>query len=176
MYFLFGYFRYRFFCSYQAQRGGQNEPARCSQTPGRHSPDAADIYQAGAHCGPRRPVQKRRTLLYEEAELHRFRRELEEKKRWRLPKPDNPSTETVSFRLDVHYLKRLSETADRHRMSAGEFARLLVIQALDERTPEAIGELREDLATSVLALLVLAGNQDADEARAWVNKNLRRKE
>ncbi len=95
-----------------------------------------------------------------------------------------PSSEPLSFRLDEHYLKRLGEEGEKRGISAGAYARLLVIDALEEGERERlrgdVAELRrlvvligEDLASATLALLVHGGNVEQEpEARDWVLANL----
>lgn len=56
----------------------------------------------------------------------------------------------VSFRLDESYGQRLREEAERYGMSTGEYARRLVLDALEDterhQLREAIRELREQSA------------------------------
>ncbi len=93
-------------------------------------------------------------------------------------------TRPVSFRLDAHYLERLKKQASKFGMSPGEYTRRLVLDTLEEsdrrRLDEGVnalqkelGQLRSDLANAVLALLVGAGKVGKEEARAWVQANLR---
>lgn len=93
-------------------------------------------------------------------------------------------TRPISFRLDDHYLAVLTKQASRFGMSPGEYARRLVLDALEEtdhrRLEEGMGalerevaQLRAELANSVMALLVGAGKVDKDEARDWVQANLK---
>jgi hypothetical protein len=93
-------------------------------------------------------------------------------------------TTPVSFRLDAHYLDRLKEEAAKYGMSPGEFARRLVLDALErseeQRTADEIvelrrevGHLRVDVALAVTAILVGAGKVSPEDARAWVKENLR---
>lgn len=90
----------------------------------------------------------------------------------------------MSFRLDEQYLERLKREAARYGMSAGDYARRLVLDALEDsarrkveddlrEVKREIAELRTDLATSVLALLVGAGEVEQGEAREWVQANLK---
>jgi uncharacterized protein (DUF4415 family) len=84
----------------------------------------------GAHRDKGKP---RRTLVYEEGELQRLKGELEQSRRWSNPKPANESTEHVGFRLDTYYLRHLTQAAAERGLSPGQYARQLVIQALEER-------------------------------------------
>lgn len=82
-------------------------------------------------------------------------------------------TETVSFRLRPTFFHRLTKSAEERKQSPGEFARELVINALNEgeirvdveSLREEVLLLREDLITTVAYVLQLSGKLDADEAR-----------
>ena len=92
----------------------------------------------------------------------------------------------VNFRLDGYYLVRLETGATARGMGRGEYARFLLLQALEQQaaagesagTEEAgdpagaVRELRADLANAVYVLLVAAGNQEPAKAQEWVRKNL----
>lgn len=91
---------------------------------------------------------------------------------------------TVGFRLDPPYLKSLESEAANYKMSLHEYARRLVIDALDDARREQlekrmvmleteVSELRSDLATAVEALLIVAGNYPKEKAKEWVDRNLR---
>jgi hypothetical protein len=93
-------------------------------------------------------------------------------------------TRPVSFRLDEQYLERLKKEAARYGISAGDYARRIVLDTLEDterhktqdelrELKRQIAELRNDVATAVMALLVGAGKVDMDEARAWVSANLK---
>lgn len=93
-------------------------------------------------------------------------------------------TRPVSFRLDEQYLERLKKEAAKYGMSTGDYARRIVIDTLEDtdkrRMEDAmrevkreIGDLRTDLATSVVALLIGAGHVENNEAREWVQTNLK---
>jgi hypothetical protein len=91
----------------------------------------------------------------------------------------------VQFRItDAKTYKKLSELAKAYGLSPGQFARQVVMEYLEdaerlrirERLTEVESEqkkLRRDLANSVLALLIFAGNRPQEEATEWVEKNLR---
>lgn len=96
------------------------------------------------------------------------------------------ATRPVSFRLDEQYLERLKKEAAKYGMSAGDFARRLVIDTLEDTerrkvhdelrdVKRQIAELRDDVATAALALLVGAGKTEKEEAREWVQAHLRAK-
>ncbi len=92
-------------------------------------------------------------------------------------------SQPVSFRLSTTFAKQLADRAAAQHESLGAHARRLVVEALNdtdrERLHEEVAELRrvlvalrEDIATSVAALLVRAGKTDAREAQEWVRKML----
>ena len=90
-----------------------------------------------------------------------------------------PASESVSFRVSPELSKRLEAEATKHGMSRGEYARRLMIDALEDTEREhlrhelaelrgEVGKLREDVATAVMALLTRAGPVSVEEAKAWV--------
>jgi len=91
---------------------------------------------------------------------------------------------TVGFQLEDGYHRRLEREGKDFKMSAGQYARQLVIDALDDANRERlekrmvmleteVSELRSDLATAVEALLIVAGNYPKEKAKEWVDRNLR---
>lgn len=93
-------------------------------------------------------------------------------------------TKPVSFRLDEHYLERLKSVAAKYGMSPGDYARRIVLDSLENTEnrkvldelrsmKHGISELRGDVVTATLALLVGAGKVNMEEAREWVSKNLK---
>jgi hypothetical protein len=122
--------------------------------------------------------------IYEEGDLEALKADLGPT----LAPPSGKATatsETVSFRLDKHYRARLIDEGEKRGISAGAYARLLVIDTLEdgehERLRTDLGELRrlvallsEDLATAAMALLLHGGRVEQEaEAREWVIANLR---
>jgi hypothetical protein len=94
---------------------------------------------------------------------------------------------TISFKLEEAVAQELDRRAASHNGSSRHtMARQLVIDALADANhervllefadlKEEIEQLRGDLATAVVALLVKAGKvQDPKEAQAWVSKALLR--
>lgn len=93
--------------------------------------------------------------------------------------------QSIAFRLDEEYREKLEKMAKESAMSPGQFARFLVIAALDNTERIAIrrdlqnlksdmSSLRRDLSNVALALLVGAGRMDKREANQWVKEHLRR--
>ena len=94
--------------------------------------------------------------------------------------------QTVCFRLPDVYMAELVTRAQKQRVSPGEFARQVLIEYLDDEKREQleaglgalkaeIGFFRGDFATTVEALLVLAGAGSVKplEAQNWVEERLR---
>jgi len=90
---------------------------------------------------------------------------------------------TVGFQLEDGYHRRLESKGKEFKMSAGQYARELVVEALDDTHRERlekrmvmleteVSELRSDLAVAVEALLIVAGNYPKEKAREWVIGNL----
>ena len=78
-------------------------------------------------------------------------------------------TFTVSYRLNASYLAKLEALAERHNISVHEQARILLLDALDnrseeeiktdiKRTREEVKDLKLSVAVAFEALLVKAGN------------------
>lgn len=95
------------------------------------------------------------------------------------------SSQPIGFRLPGPYAQRLRQEAARHGLSAGAYARLLVVEALadadrlrllDEvaELRRAVGRLHENLGIAVVALLSDAGKAEAEEARAFVRDHFTR--
>lgn len=94
-----------------------------------------------------------------------------------------PTSNLVNFRLAPTLIKQLDALALRNDESRGGYAAYLVTKALteswkddlDQRLKETDGrvdELRHDLATMVLAMLVTFAKEDPDKAKRWVDANL----
>lgn len=93
---------------------------------------------------------------------------------------------TVSFRLPDVYMAELVARADKLHVSPGEFARQNLIDYLEDKKRERLEAdltalkseitfFRADFATSIEALLVLAGAGSVMplEASSWVQERLR---
>lgn len=94
-------------------------------------------------------------------------------------------SETVSFRLGGAQLARLSGNAESLRVSRGEYARQLVVAALqDEARLQQLEELRAlrgelsllrtDVATTLESVLANLTDVDESDVKAYVSKHLRR--
>ena len=95
-----------------------------------------------------------------------------------------PKPKTVGFQLDEEYLERLEKEAAKFQMSAGQYARRLVMDALDDterkvvkeeisELSENVDDLRLSLAASVEAILAATKNVTKERAREWVDQNIR---
>lgn len=92
-------------------------------------------------------------------------------------------SQQLSFRLAAEYSDVLDERAEEQGVSRGEYARQLVIAALTTDTAQdtrnrvaevqdELQKLREELWTSVTAILVHAGKCDHETAKNWVTTAL----
>lgn len=91
--------------------------------------------------------------------------------------------ETIGFRLDPSASKTLADRARRLGVSSHQLARDYVMQALQAGDQEArlkdatdsvhahLHELREDLSLALEALIIVAGDLEQKEARAWMKQN-----
>lgn len=96
-------------------------------------------------------------VVYEKTELERVQKELERSRpvevfgRPNTPKP----ADAVGFRLDPFYVKKLEEAGAAHGMSAGEYARRLVIRGIEGQSAEAdVKALRRSLSDMFYVILV----------------------
>lgn len=121
----------------------------------------------------------RPVVLFDRAELESLKAELggdrAERKVFRRLNMD--VKDSVGFRLDPHYIRRLSERAAALGLSPGEMARKLVIESLEdtrvEQFKEEVSMLREGLAHAFYALLVMKLGVAEGEAEEFVNANIR---
>jgi hypothetical protein len=95
------------------------------------------------------------------------------------------NSETVSFRFGGHALGCLRERAQLHDLSVHQYARNLVLEALQRNETETrmaerlevmtaeITGLRSDSAFGVKAILMAAAKMPEDVAETWVRKNFK---
>lgn len=92
-------------------------------------------------------------------------------------------SQQISFRLAAEYSEELEERAKIAGVSRGDYARQILISVLTENheketrnhlaeMQDELEQLRQDLWSSVTALLAYAGTVSAEEASAWVDENL----
>ena len=116
-----------------------------------------------------RALRKTRPVVtYEQTDLERLRDELERGRPAEVFRRLNTSkpTSAIGFRLDPFYVKQLEQEGAKHGMSAGEYARRLVIRGMEGQTAEGdIRELRETLADMFYVILVTRlGSSEAEAA------------
>ena len=98
-----------------------------------------------------------------------------------MARPTKPKI--VSFQLEESYLKRLEKEAAYFKVSGGQYARRLVIDALDDTATERLEkrmamletemvQLQQSLALAVQAILVTAGNMPLEDAKDWTERNI----
>jgi hypothetical protein len=99
-----------------------------------------------------------------------------------------PPMETIGFRLGASHIALLARGAAAYGISVHEYARGLLIEALEDAERDRLGNVvaelqsdlarhRDEFAAAVLALLLAVGDPGGfseDEARAWVAQNLDR--
>jgi len=99
----------------------------------------------------------RPVVVYDEGELAKLKEELQATRpaevfrRLNTPKP----ADAIGFRLDPFYIKRLTEEGEKTGMSAGEYARRLVIRGLEgQGSDQDFKTLRSNLADMFYIILV----------------------
>ena len=94
----------------------------------------------------------RPVTTFDEAELKRLKSELEQA--GRTPRATDPApikpSDAIGFRLDPAYVARLKREGEKRGLSAGEYARTLVVKGLEDsdaqRFAEEIRALRKSLS------------------------------
>lgn len=90
-------------------------------------------------------------------------------------------TTPISTRIPESFNARLREAAGRSQQSVSQLLRQIVIDYLEgvrsaenapDSTTKQITKLREDLATTVAAMLVLYAKQTPASAESWVREHL----
>ncbi|OJU62046.1 MAG: hypothetical protein BGO01_16775 [Armatimonadetes bacterium 55-13] len=124
----------------------------------------------GRGKGKTKPV-----TVFAREELERLKRELETEQPPRTS-PTSTSlkpTDSVGFRLDPYYVGRLRAEGAAVGLSAGEYARKLVVQALEEdrdaRFHRELSALRENLAEMFYIVLVTKLGASEKEATEIVS-------
>lgn len=95
----------------------------------------------------------------------------------------NGPSQPVSFRLAAEYANEIDRRAKQAGVSRGDYARQIVLAGLTNDTAEEtrnrvaeiqeeVQRLREELLSSVNALLVYAGKVDKEQARNFVRNTL----
>jgi hypothetical protein len=109
----------------------------------------------------------RPVVVYDEGELAKLKEELQATRpaevfrRLNTPKP----ADAIGFRLDPFYIKRLTEEGEKNGMSAGEYARRLVIRGLEgQGSDQDFKTLRSNLAD--MFYIILVSKMGVSEAEA----------
>lgn len=149
------------------------------------SPRALERYTQQGRLSVRHERGKTRPVpVYDDAELTQFREELN-RQRTRRAVPQSESMEGVGFRLDAFYRQQLETRGAAEGLSAGEYARRLVVRALEDPAGESVTrdlaalreemtKLRADMASSLEMILLNLTAAKPEEIKAWVSQHLRR--
>ncbi len=121
---------------------------------------------------------KRKTrpvTVYDRKELESLKAELEAIKPGRAKRQGlERQLDTVGFRIDPLYIKRLQLEGETRGMSVGEYARFLVIRSLEDTTSQRVAEeltaLRKSLSGMFYLILVDQFEASPEEAQAIVTK------
>ncbi len=127
-----------------------------------------------------RAVRKTRPAVdFSEDDLKRLKAELAERQP-RLNAAEYKQADTVAFRLDPLYVRRLTKLADEQDMSLGEYARHLVIQSIErgseERFADETKRLREGLADTFHFFLTSYTDASDEEATEFVMNTILKNE
>ena len=119
----------------------------------------------GLESGKSRPF-----VVFRVEELESVRAELASDTQivWQKPKSESILRDTVAFRLDPSYFAQLQAQAKESDLSVGEFARRLVIRALESDSLDVeleVRQIREALAAIFYAILTLKLGSTPAEAR-----------
>ena len=109
----------------------------------------------------------RPVVVYDDEELRGLKEELDAVRPAEVFRRLNTSkpTDAIGFRLDPFYVKRLAEEGEKHGMSAGEYARRLVIRGLEgQGSDQDFKTLRSNLAD--MFYIILVGKMGVSEAEA----------
>jgi len=124
------------------------------------------------------PGKTRPVVDFLEEEVERLRHELGREAETLSAFRQAPSG-SIGFRLDAFYVRRLTQKADEHGLSPGEYARLALIRDLEGDAAQRphqdeVRALREALADTFFAFLTLKCGSTAEEAGAFVRDTILR--
>ena len=137
------------------------------------TPRTLQRYTKEGRLGARQEKGKTRPVtVYDEAEVMALKGKLESSPYAKRTQNVSLSTDTITIRLDEHYLTRLADEGTKRGYSAGQYARQLIIQGLEDRHQEALERLRKDVANATYATLAYGGKLTPEESEAWVRENL----
>lgn len=141
------------------------------------------------------PGRTRPVPVFEEAEVNALKEALFARPQYPQSQRclDLPPKQSFGFRIASEDIERLSREGAKYQMSAGQYARYLVrlgsesglqqhidklthevavLQAQTEHLEETLRHLRKDFFETTEIILEVAGMR-GDEARCWVDENLR---
>jgi len=123
--------------------------------------------------------------VYDTPDLETFKQGRDARKKRQAVEAVSPDAlKRIGFRLDSHYIERLTDEGAKHNMSAGEYARRLLIGAMEdfrhqevlahiELLRQDLDSLRGDIAQTIEAFLLHVVDQaDREEAVKWVRTTL----
>lgn len=124
-----------------------------------------------------RRVKTRPAIDFDESEIEALKGTIG--KTDEVPVERTPLIDTIGFRLDPHYVRRLTSAGARDGLSPGEYARTLVIRSLEDETSEQrfaseLRSLREALADTFYAFLTMKCGVAAEEADTFVKETILR--
>lgn len=127
-----------------------------------------------------RVLRKTRPAIdFSEDDLKRLKEELTQEQP-RHNAADFKQTDTVAFRLDPLYVRRLTKLAEAEEMSPGEYARHLVVQSIEkgseDRFADEVRRLREGLADTFHAFLTSQCGTSEEKATEFVMNTILRDE
>jgi len=113
-------------------------------------------------------------VVFDAEELSDLKTELSSESR-RTRVSASSALETIGFRLDRHYVRRLTLIAEERSMSPGEFARHLVIQGIEgtaeSRLADELKLLRRSLAETVQLFLIEKCHASPEDAADFIESS-----
>lgn len=116
----------------------------------------------------------RPVTTFDEEELQQLKAELSEKARVKVVPATRQTKypDGIGFRLDPYYVERLKNEGEQRGMSAGEYARSLVVRGLEEtavhRFADEVETLRRNLSGMFLLILIEKFGVTEEEANDWI--------
>jgi len=120
----------------------------------------------------------RPVTVFDESQVAELKKEIEASRQVKTTPSLKPPRkgDAIGFRLDPFYIERLMEAGKEAGQSPGEYARSLVIEALEndreERFRTEIKRLRENLAEVFYLILVNKMDSKRDQAEAIIDRLL----
>lgn len=137
------------------------------------TPRTLQRYTKEGRIGARQEKGKTRSVtVYEEADVTALQATLESSPYAKRSQNTALATDTITVRLDEHYLTQLALEGAKRGYSAGQYARQLIIGGLEDRHSQELERLRKDVANATYATLAYGGKLTPEESEAWVRENL----